>query len=127
MRNRELWREWYEGSYLDTEHWHEVQRVVYARNGGRCERCDRNDMEHVHHVHYFSIWHELEDPTSVIGVCADCHAYLGNRSSHDPAAEEPCVAEETPHPDCEQCGMPAEVELEGTPLCRECYAKIVSP
>ena len=120
-------REWYEETYLDTQHWHAVKQVVYRRNGGRCERCDRNDMEHVHHVHYFSIWHELEDLASVIGVCADCHKFLSGRSSYDPAAEEPCVAEETPQPDCERCGMPAEVEPDGKPMCRGCYAEIMSP
>ncbi len=69
MWNREQWREWYEGSYLKTDHWHKVKQVVYRRNGGRCERCDRHDIEHVHHVHYFSLWHELDDPTSVTGLC----------------------------------------------------------
>jgi hypothetical protein len=121
-------REWYAETYLHTGHWQQVQRVVYARNGGRCERCDRNDMEHVHHVHYFSIWHELEDPTSVIGLCADCHTYLHGRSSYDPAAEEPPYGDrDRPQPDCERCGMPAEIEVDGKPWCRECYSKIMSP
>jgi hypothetical protein len=120
-------REWYEEKYLHSEHWHEVQQVVYARNGGRCERCNRNDIEHCHHNHYFSLWHELEDPTSVLGVCSYCHAYLHGKSTHDPTAEQPCFSEETPQPDCERCSMPAEVEHDGTPMCRSCYAEIMSP
>ncbi len=127
MWNREEWRHWYEDTYLHTDHWHRVQQVVYARNEGRCERCDRHDMEHVHHNHYFSLWHELDDPGSVMGVCSDCHSFLHGRSSYDPTAEEPCFTEETPQPDCERCGMPAEIEIDGTPMCRECYAKIVLP
>ena len=27
----------------------------------------------------------------------------------------------------DRCSMPAEVELEGEPLCRICYAEIMSP
>jgi hypothetical protein len=127
MWSKEQWREWYEGSYLKTDHWHEVQQVVYARNGGRCERCGRNDIDHVHHVHYFSIWHELDDPDSVMGLCADCHSYLHGRSTYDPAAEEEEPSEPGDRPDCDRCPMPAEVEHDGEPLCRECLAKIMSP
>jgi hypothetical protein len=44
----------------------------------------------------------------------------------------PTAAEEEPrcpqdHPDCERCGMPAEIEVKGTPMCRGCYGEIMSP
>ena len=60
--NKASWWQWYTEIYLHTDHWHEVQQVVYARNKGNCERCNTNRMEHVHHYHYYSLWHELEDP-----------------------------------------------------------------
>ncbi len=119
-------REWYAEKYLRSDHWHSVQKVVYARNNGRCERCGKHDIDHVHHVHYYSMWHELEDPTAVIGLCADCHAYLHGRSSYDPAAEEEPICPQD-RPDCERCGLPADIEIEGKPMCRECAAEIMSP
>ena len=30
-------------------------------------------------------------------------------------------------PDCVRCQLPADIEIEGTPMCRECYGRIVSP
>jgi hypothetical protein len=127
MRSREEWREWYEEKYLRSEHWHAVQQVVYRRNGGRCERCDKHDIDDVHHVHYYSLFHELDDPTSVTGVCSYCHKFLSGRSSYDPAAEEEEPRCPQDRPDCDQCGLPAEVEHDGTPMCRSCLAEIMSP
>ncbi len=110
--DRESWRTWYVETYLHTEHWHEVQKVVYERNGGNCERCHNNDIQHVHHAHYHSLWHELDDPTSVIGVCAECHLYLHGKSTYDPAA---------PQPACVDCGWDAECLTEDEqPICRGC-------
>jgi hypothetical protein len=40
---------------------------------------------------------------------------------------QPCFTEEMPQPDCDHCGLPAEIEVEGTPMCRGCYADIMSP
>jgi hypothetical protein len=55
--------------------------------------------------------------------------WLGDRAgSGDPTAEEPSYGDQDrPHPDCERCGMPAKVEVEGTPMCRGCYGEIMSP
>ena len=77
MWNREQWREWYEGSYLNTDHWHKVKQVVYAdATGAGVSGATSTTSTTVHHLHYFSLWHELDDPTSVTGVCADCHKFL---------------------------------------------------
>ena len=113
--DRAAWREWYEETYLHTAHWHEVQKHVYGRNNGNCERCDKADMEHVHHCHYYSLWHELDDPTSVVGVCAECHAYLHGHSTYDPAASEP---------NCVDCGWPAEAMTDDEePICKDCRVR----
>jgi hypothetical protein len=116
------WREWYDETYLHTEHWHGVQKVVYGRNGGRCERCDTNDMEHIHHVHYCSLWHELEDPTSVMGVCAECHGFLHGHSTYDPAAEVPDEEPTHEQPTCADCGWVAEAMTDDEePICKDCW------
>jgi hypothetical protein len=122
--DRQAWPRWYRGTYLGTEHWHRVQKHVYARSGGRCERCKKNDMDHVHHNHYYSLWHELEDPTSVKGLCADCHAFVHGLSTYDPLSPEPPDPDgpAAPVPKCVDCGQDEEVTLteNGEPICRDC-------
>ena len=84
--NRQRWRAWYEGVYLISPHWARVREYVTKRCGGKCERCKTADLDHVHHLSYRLLWHELDVPQCVMGVCAGCHDYLHRRSSHDPAA-----------------------------------------
>ena len=125
--NRTTWWQWYAGNYLHTEHWHGVQKVVYKRNKGMCERCDMSRMEHVHHYHYYSMWHELEDPTSVVGVCAECHSFLHGRSTYDPAAEMPDKEPEQEELTC-KCGWIAEhLTDDGEPICKDCLRQRYEP
>jgi len=85
-------------------------------------------MERVHHTHYYSLWHELEDQTSVIGVCVECHAFLHGYSTYDPAAEMPDEKPNREEPTCLDCGWIAEVMTEDKePLCKDCWRKRCEP
>ena len=108
--DREQWWVWYTETYLNTAHWARVRAHVKGRSDGQCERCGA-DMDAVHHLHYRSLWHELDDTKCVLGVCADCHAYLHGRSSHDPAVVRP---------KCSCCWDPSDVTYDGSPMCKAC-------
>jgi ribosomal protein S14 len=108
--NRKQWREWYTETYLKSAHWSRVREHVKGRSDGQCERCGA-EMVAVHHLHYRSLWHELDDTSCVMGVCAACHDYLHGRSSHDPAAVRP---------KCSRCWDPSDVTYDGRPMCLAC-------
>ena len=116
-------REEYE-KYLLGEHWQRVRRKTLEWTEGRCIRCGAL-ADDCHHTTYRSLGHEARG--DVIPVCSDCHKFLSGRSSYDPTAEEPTFPQETPQPDCQQCRMPAEIEVEGQPWCRSCYAQVAAP
>ena len=82
-----------------------VREYVTKRCGGKCERCKTADMDHVHHLSYRLLWHELDVPQCVMGVCVGCHDYLHRRSSYDPAAAVEPKDPEEQRVKCVDCGQ----------------------
>lgn len=106
------WREWYAGTYLQSEHWRQLHEEAAERYGDRCTRCDRSGEEmNLHHRHYQHLGQEKLG-ADVIWICRDCHSFLHGRNPIDPAHEEPT---------CVGCGGHPDVTTEyDEPICWKC-------
>lgn len=58
-------------SYLKSDEWKKLRRIVFMRCKGICEQCGVAQMEATHHKTYKRLGHELLE--DLLGVCDDCH------------------------------------------------------
>jgi hypothetical protein len=77
-------------AYLASREWAERVRLVRIRAGNVCERCCLRPVQEIHHLTYAHLGHEpLND---LLGLCADCHAWLSPRYGAQAPAVDPAPA-----------------------------------
>ncbi len=61
-------------TYLRTEHWRHVRRVILDERGHVCEECGASAVIlHLHHLNYTHRGRELKHKDTLRVLCRDCH------------------------------------------------------
>lgn len=58
--------------YLESDHWHNLRKVVLDRDGRKCTRCKSRLRLQAHHKFYRMRWEDSE-PDDLITLCRLCH------------------------------------------------------
>lgn len=64
-------KEWYNKSYLKSEHWKCIREHALVEAGFYCRCCGSNKRLTVHHIIYDNIGHEKDEDLKVL--CWSCH------------------------------------------------------
>jgi 5-methylcytosine-specific restriction endonuclease McrA len=61
-------------AYLNSEHWHDVSRIVRQRDQ-TCQSCFQFPSEEAHHLSYDTFNKSgFSFPQECVGVCRECHS-----------------------------------------------------
>lgn len=70
--NRKGWKEWYNNTYLLSDHWIDLRNSLIAKVNYKCEKCGSSPKTlNCHHLSYANLGKELRK--DLIIVCKDCH------------------------------------------------------
>ncbi len=58
--------------YLKSDHWRNLRRIVFERDGHKCSRCPFRVLLHVHHTIYRARFEDTQ-PEDLIILCKKCH------------------------------------------------------
>lgn len=72
--------------FQSSTEWKAVSKIVWKRDGARCQRCDvfKNDYLknfHIHHIVSFSVESLRADPSNLILLCEDCHYWVHSNAN----------------------------------------------